>query len=214
MHDRMNTRIWPWHTPSSCENITGLWQNLPIWIRFGMTNDSTRRLDASWLLKRSTSLTMNGCLSWSACRRCKSLVCCHCNMVSAMITMIVSTQPFWTNLVPLLSVSVTPLFKENKSKFNYTSLFLMLKKYLHLPLADDSKFLFSLINHRRKKEAHILLREHFFKSQVIYTPGNLDKFLIGLATQPGQDFDNYFTEEVYTFIKKLNSSSLLFCFLP
>ncbi|XP_032786422.2 peroxidase [Daphnia magna] len=53
-----------------------------------------------------------------------------------------------------------------------------------------------LINHRRKKEAHILLREHFFKSQVIYTPGNLDKFLIGLATQPGQDFDNYFTEEI------------------
>ena len=55
---------------------------------------------------------------------------------------------------------------------------------------------FSLINHKRKKEAHILLRQHFFKSQVVYTPGNLDKFLIGLATQPMQQFDNWFTEEV------------------
>lgn len=42
----------------------------------------------------------------------------------------------------------------------------------------------------------MLLRQHFFKSQIVYTPGNLDKFLIGLATQPMQDFDNYFTEEV------------------
>ena len=46
------------------------------------------------------------------------------------------------------------------------------------------------------KEAHALLRQHFFKSQVIYTPGNLDKFLIGLATQPMQKFDSRFTEEV------------------
>ncbi|KAK4008306.1 hypothetical protein OUZ56_013450 [Daphnia magna] len=53
-----------------------------------------------------------------------------------------------------------------------------------------------LINHRREKESHILLRQHFLKTQTLYTPGNLDKFLIGLATQPRQDFDNYFTEEV------------------
>ena len=36
---------------------------------------------------------------------------------------------------------------------------------------------------------------------MIYTPGNVDKFLIGLATQPMQEFDNYFTEEV----TKINS---------
>lgn len=64
-------------------------------------------------------------------------------------------------------------------------------------------FFVSLINHKRKKEAHILLRHHFFKSQVLYTPGNLDKFLIGLATQPSQDFDNYFTEEVIGILKFL-----------
>ncbi|EFX63496.1 hypothetical protein DAPPUDRAFT_268331 [Daphnia pulex] len=30
----------------------------------------------------------------------------------------------------------------------------------------------------------------------IYTPGNLDKFLIGLASQPSQNAENYFTQEV------------------
>ncbi len=43
----------------------------------------------------------------------------------------------------------------------------------------------------------IVLRQHFSKMQTVYTPGNLEKFLIGLATQPSQNFDNYFTEEVF-----------------
>ena len=64
------------------------------------------------------------------------------------------------------------------------------------------------MNQRRKKESSILLREHFFKSQIVYTPGNVDKFLIGLATQPMQEFDNYFTEEVTK-----NNSYLLNCSL-
>ena len=46
------------------------------------------------------------------------------------------------------------------------------------------------------KERDILLRQHFFKTQEIYTPGNVDKFLIALATVPGLTVDNYFTEEV------------------
>ena len=54
----------------------------------------------------------------------------------------------------------------------------------------------SLINQKRKKESVMLLRQHFFKTQIVYTPGNLDRFLIGLASQPIQEFDNYFTEEV------------------
>lgn len=58
-------------------------------------------------------------------------------------------------------------------------------------------FCFSLTNLRRKKEVQILLRQHFSKMQTVYTPGNLEKFLIGLATQPSQNFDNYFTEEVF-----------------
>ncbi|EFX68983.1 putative peroxinectin, partial [Daphnia pulex] len=53
-----------------------------------------------------------------------------------------------------------------------------------------------LTNQRRTKEREILLRQHFFKTQEIYTPGNLDKFLIGLASQPSQNAENYFTQEV------------------
>jgi peroxidase len=51
------------------------------------------------------------------------------------------------------------------------------------------------------KERDILLRQHFFKTTETYTPGNLDKFLIALATVPGQRVDTYFTEEVINNIK-------------
>jgi peroxidase len=54
----------------------------------------------------------------------------------------------------------------------------------------------SLINQQRVKERDILLRQHFFKTTETYTPGNLDKFLIALATIPSQRVDTYFTEEV------------------
>ncbi|KAK4008470.1 hypothetical protein OUZ56_013610 [Daphnia magna] len=53
-----------------------------------------------------------------------------------------------------------------------------------------------LFNRQRRKEKHILLRQHFSKVQEVYKPGNLDQFLTGLATQPGQDFDNYFSKEI------------------
>lgn len=54
----------------------------------------------------------------------------------------------------------------------------------------------SLVNENRKKESSIFLREHFIRTQVIYTPGNVDKFLIGLSTQPMQQYDSHFSEEV------------------
>ena len=40
------------------------------------------------------------------------------------------------------------------------------------------------------------LREGFFNPELIYVPGHLDRFLVGLATQPRQKYDNIFTEEV------------------
>ena len=40
------------------------------------------------------------------------------------------------------------------------------------------------------------LREGFFNPELIYVPGHLDRFLVGLATQPRQRYDNIFTEEV------------------
>ena len=69
-----------------------------------------------------------------------------------------------------------------------------------------------MINQRRKKESVMLLRQHFFKTQIVYTPGNLDKFLIGLASQPIQEFDNYFTEEVIEFLKN-NFRTFFFKFM-
>jgi peroxidase len=36
--------------------------------------------------------------------------------------------------------------------------------------------------------------------QEIYTPGNLDKFLIGLASQPSQNAENFFTQEANLII--------------
>ncbi|EFX66695.1 hypothetical protein DAPPUDRAFT_14918, partial [Daphnia pulex] len=35
-----------------------------------------------------------------------------------------------------------------------------------------------------------------FQNAKIYTPGNLDKFLTGLASQPSQNAENFFTQEV------------------
>lgn len=55
----------------------------------------------------------------------------------------------------------------------------------------------SLFNEQRQKVGtEKVLRQHFFKTQEVYTPGNLDKFLISLATTPVQNVDNGFTVEV------------------
>uniref|UniRef100_A0A0P5PEE0 Chorion peroxidase n=1 Tax=Daphnia magna TaxID=35525 RepID=A0A0P5PEE0_9CRUS len=53
-----------------------------------------------------------------------------------------------------------------------------------------------LVNEQRVVEKSLVLRQHFFKTQEHYIPGNLDKFLIGLATQPSQKVDPYFTIEL------------------
>ena len=52
------------------------------------------------------------------------------------------------------------------------------------------------VHYERKKTGMIPLSETFFNPELIYTPGELDKFLVGLATQPRQKFDNIFSEEV------------------
>ena len=55
---------------------------------------------------------------------------------------------------------------------------------------------YSLLNEKRELERTILLRQQFFKTQEMYIPGNVDKFLIAMATVAGQKADNYFTVEV------------------
>ena len=58
---------------------------------------------------------------------------------------------------------------------------------------------FSLVeeaNFERRKVNMIPLRNNFFNPELFYVPGQLDNFLVGLATQPRQKYDNIFTEEV------------------
>ncbi len=52
------------------------------------------------------------------------------------------------------------------------------------------------VHYERKKTTMVPLSDLFFNPDLLYTPGNLDKFLIGLATQPRQKYDNLFSEEV------------------
>ena len=51
------------------------------------------------------------------------------------------------------------------------------------------------------------LRDGFFNPGLIYTPGQLDRFLVGLATQPRQRFDNIFSEEVTNHLFQAKNSS-------
>ena len=52
------------------------------------------------------------------------------------------------------------------------------------------------VNFERRKVTMIPLRDGFFNPELVYVPGELDKFLVGLATQPRQNYDNIFTEEI------------------
>lgn len=51
------------------------------------------------------------------------------------------------------------------------------------------------------------LSDTFFNPGLIYTPGQLDKFLVGLATQPRQKFDNIFSEEVTNHLFQAKNGS-------
>ena len=48
----------------------------------------------------------------------------------------------------------------------------------------------------RKTVKVLTLNKQFLNPELLYTPGNLDKFLVGLATQPSQKFDNVMTDQV------------------
>ena len=48
----------------------------------------------------------------------------------------------------------------------------------------------------RKTVKVLTLNKQFLNPELLYTPGNLDKFLVGLATQSSQKFDNVVSDEV------------------
>ena len=48
----------------------------------------------------------------------------------------------------------------------------------------------------RKTVKVLTLNKQFLNPELLYTPGNLDKFLVGLATQSSQKFDNVVSDQV------------------
>ena len=68
------------------------------------------------------------------------------------------------------------------------------------------------VHYDRKKTNSIPLSSTFFNPELMYVPGELDKFLVGLATQPRQKFDNVMSEQLTNhlfqgmFIKQKNTS--------
>ncbi|CAL4210415.1 unnamed protein product, partial [Meganyctiphanes norvegica] len=53
-----------------------------------------------------------------------------------------------------------------------------------------------MIDKKGYKSELLRLHEHFNSPHLLYTPGKLDEFLRGLATQPIQGYDNFVTEEL------------------
>ena len=52
------------------------------------------------------------------------------------------------------------------------------------------------VHYDRKKTNSIPLSSTFFNPELMYRPGALDSFLVGLATQPRQKFDNVVSEQL------------------
>jgi len=59
----------------------------------------------------------------------------------------------------------------------------------------------------RQTVSRIPLSDTFFNPELVYVPGELDKFLVGLATQPSQKYDNIISEEVTNLLFKAKDKS-------
>jgi peroxidase len=116
------------------------------------------------------------------------------------------SQSYDANLNPaILNEFVTAAFRFGHSQvqgsyryvylYYFNCIYCFSGKFMEI---DGFIFIFSLFNQQRQKVGtDKILRQHFFKSQEVYTPGNVDKFLISLSTTPVQNVDNSFTVEVY-----------------
>lgn len=56
-----------------------------------------------------------------------------------------------------------------------------------------------MVNEIRQITSKIQLSDFFFKTDIVHVPNNYDSFARGLITQPIQEQDKYFTEEVLTY---------------
>jgi len=59
----------------------------------------------------------------------------------------------------------------------------------------------------RQTVNRVPLSDSFFNPELVYVPGKLDTFLVGLATQPGQKYDNIITDEVTNHLFQAKNKS-------
>ena len=65
----------------------------------------------------------------------------------------------------------------------------MILNLIHLSLVEEQIL-------ERKTVSSIPLSSTFFNPELMYVPGQLDRFLVGLATQPRQKMDNVVSEQL------------------
>ena len=66
----------------------------------------------------------------------------------------------------------------------------------------------------RRTVSAIPLSSTFFNPELMYVPGELDKFLVGLATQPRQKMDNVVSEQLTNHLfqgEQMISNQMLTC---
>ena len=64
------------------------------------------------------------------------------------------------------------------------------------------------VHYDRKKTNSIPLSSTFFNPELMYVPGALDRFLVGLATQPRQKVDNLLSYIIVSLMRKAHVSTL------
>ena len=52
------------------------------------------------------------------------------------------------------------------------------------------------VQYSRRTATRVPLSDTFFDPELVYSPGKLDQFLVGLATQPRQKMDNVVSEQL------------------
>lgn len=57
-----------------------------------------------------------------------------------------------------------------------------------------------MVNEARRTTSRIPLRDVYFKTDMVHGNGNYDNLVRGLLTQPSQEQDQFFTEEVPTYV--------------
>jgi len=101
----------------------------------------------------------------------------------ALLNILPVTYGYNTKYDPKINPTIVNSFASAAFRFGHT-------------LVQGMLDLVEEVQYERKTTKRIPLSDTFFNPELMYVPGGLDKFLVGLATQPRQKFDNIFTEQL------------------